>query len=82
MTPNQLKQMTDTPEKQEHILIEYIRAHAYARYNQGWGYVVEQWSDGDILEALSDAYFNLPQTLRNIQNMVDAHSDHREAQSN
>ena len=63
--------MTDTPEKQEHLLIEYVRLHANARYEQGWSAVVEAFTDGDILEYLSDANFNLPKALKAIQEWVD-----------
>lgn len=39
----------------EQQLINAVRAHALANYNQdGWDYLVECWSDGDILECLGD----------------------------
>jgi hypothetical protein len=40
----------------EQDLINAVRDHAYANYNDdGWDYVVECWEDGDILEAIGDA---------------------------
>ena len=58
----------------EQTLIEYVRLHANARYNQGWGWVVECFDDGDILEYLSDAQMDLPKALQAIQNDVDQHA--------
>lgn len=62
----------------ELMLIGAIRQHANANYNNGWGYVVECWSDGDILEVLSDCEANLPQAIAHIQSMVDLHESLRE----
>jgi hypothetical protein len=73
MTPQELKDITNTTEKCEQLLVEYIRMHAHARYNDGWGYITEQWSDGDILEVLSDVQSDLPLALSHIQSMVDLH---------
>ena len=70
--------MTDTPEKREAILIEYIRLHAEARYNTGWDVVVECFTDGDILEYLSDAGYNLPQALKAIQAWIDLRKEMEE----
>lgn len=80
MTPQELIDMTNTKEKQEHILISYIRQYANERYEQGWDYVIECWSDGDILEALSDAEGHLPTAINNIQSMVDIYQDRKEEQ--
>ena len=71
MTPQELKDMTNTTEKCEALLVEYIRMYANSKYNDGWSYVVECWSDGDILEVLSDCQSNLPDAIAHIQSMVD-----------
>jgi Mg2+ and Co2+ transporter CorA len=75
MTPQELIDMTDTKEKQEHILISYIRQYANERYEQGWDAVIEAWSDGDILEYLSDAQCHLPTAIKNIQSWVDLRAE-------
>lgn len=66
---SKLKQMT--PQDCDQVLIQFIRQYASDRYEQGWDYVVDQWMDGDILEVLSDADYNLPQAIKHIQSMVD-----------
>jgi hypothetical protein len=71
MTPKQLIEMTNTTEKREAILIEYIRLHAQARYSKGWDPVVEAFTDGDILEYLSDADFNLPKAIKAIEEWLE-----------
>jgi hypothetical protein len=80
-TPQELIKMTDTPEKSEQLLIGAVRKIASDRYEQGWDYVVDQWMDGDILEVLSDADYNLPQAIKHIQSMVDIYL-HSKPQSN
>jgi len=71
MTPKQLIKMTNTSEKCEQILIAYIRQYANDRYTQGWDAVVESFTDGDILEYLSDAQFVLPKAIKAIQSWID-----------
>jgi Mg2+ and Co2+ transporter CorA len=71
MTPKQLIALTNTVEKQEHIIVEFIRQYAMSRYEEGWDSIVEAWSDGDILEYLSDADNHLPTALANIQSWID-----------
>jgi len=71
MTPQELIEMTNTPEKCEQLLIGAVRKIANDRYEQGWSAVVEAWSDGDILEYLSEADMNLPKALKAIQEWVD-----------
>jgi hypothetical protein len=76
MTPNQLKQMTDTPEKQEHLLIAYIRMYAHNQQikfsNSNWDLVTEFMLDGDILEFLSEAQFHLPTAIDAIEAYVNS----------
>jgi len=80
MTPNQLKKMTNTTEKCEALLVEYIRMYANinTNYKNGWSYVVECWSDGDILEVLSDCQSNLPDAIAHIQSIVDINMERQE----
>jgi len=80
MTPQELIEMTNTPEKCEHLLIAYIREYASDRYNDGWDVVVECYSDGDILEELSEAQMNLPKAIKSLQAMVDIRNDRKEEQ--
>ena len=42
-----------------------------AKQREGWDIINEHWLDGDILEMLSDAQFDLPKALENIQNLID-----------
>jgi len=58
----------------EQEAIQEIRKHANANYNKGWGWVVECFDDGDILEYLSDAQMDLPKALQAIQDDVDQHA--------
>ena len=64
---SKLKQMT--PQDCDQVLIQFIRTIALKR--EGWETINEHWMDGDILEMLSDADYNLPQALKNIQNLID-----------
>jgi hypothetical protein len=76
MTPEQLIEMTNTPEKREAILIQYIRMYAHHQLNQfansNWDLVTEFMNDGDILEFLSDADFHLPNAIKAITAYVDS----------
>jgi hypothetical protein len=56
-------------------MIQAIRKHAEALYNKGWDYVVECWTDGDILEVLSDVEGDLDQAIKHLQSMVDIRND-------
>ena len=58
-----------TPQDCDQTLIQFIRTIALKR--EGWETINEHWMDGDILEMLSDADYNLPQALRDIQNLID-----------
>ena len=71
MTPQDLIEMTNTPEKCEQLLIGAVRQIANDRYEQGWSAVVECFTDGDILEYLSNADNNLPKAIKAIQEWVD-----------
>jgi hypothetical protein len=53
MTHKQERRKEDMNEQE---LIAAVRDHALANYNRdGWDYLVECWSDGDILEVIEDA---------------------------
>jgi hypothetical protein len=58
-----------TPQDCDQTLIQFIRTIALQR--KDWETINEHWMDGDILEMLSDADYNLPQALKNIQNLID-----------
>jgi hypothetical protein len=53
------------------MLIQAIRIHANDNYSHGWDAVVEAFTDGDILEYLSDADFDLPKAIKAIQSWID-----------
>ena len=55
--------------------ISLIRAYANDKYEQGWSAVVEAWSDGDILEYLSNANFSIVKTIWDIQEWVDLRAE-------
>lgn len=61
--------------KDEQALIQFIRNHANAHYEQGWSVIVESWTDGDILEVLSDADMDVITALAELQGYVDAYLD-------
>ena len=42
-------------------------------YNQGWSVIVESWTDGDILEVLSECQFDLVKALSELKGYVDAY---------
>ena len=52
-------------------MIQVVRAYAGALYNEGWDAIVEAWSDGDILEYLSESQFDMAKTLKAIQEWID-----------
>ncbi len=64
--------------KDEQVIIQAIRAYANAFYNEGWSVIVESWTDGDILEALSECQFDLPKTFKSLQGYVDAYLQKQE----
>jgi hypothetical protein len=55
----------------EENMIAFIRVHANTNYNKGWDTIVECWSDGDILEYLSESKFNMKKTIKAIQGWID-----------
>jgi hypothetical protein len=55
----------------EENMIAFIRVHANTNYNKGWDTIVECWSDGDILEYLSESKFNMKKTIKAIQDWID-----------
>ena len=68
----------NTPD--ELMLIGSIRMHANANYNKGWDYIVECWTDGDILDVLSDMKMDLKATLDIMQRIVDLYLQKQEEQ--
>jgi hypothetical protein len=67
-----------TKDADEMMLIGAIRMKANALYNEGWSVIVESWTDGDILEALSECQFDLPKTIESLQGYVDAYLQKQE----
>lgn len=61
--------------KDEQVLIQAVRVVANDRYEQGWSVIVESWTDGDILEVLSECQFDLFKTVEELQGYVDAYLD-------
>jgi hypothetical protein len=53
----------------EQMMIGAVRM--LAKQRQGWDVINEHWMDGDILELLSEANFDLPKALDDIQNLID-----------
>ena len=53
--------------------IREIRAYANDRYNDGlgWDAVIEAFTDGDILEYVSNADGNIVQAIKDIQEWID-----------
>lgn len=62
----------------ELMLIGAVRMIANERYNTGWDVVVECFTDGDILEYLSDAQFDLLEALKAIQAWIDLRKEMEE----
>ena len=59
----------------EQEMIQAIRKHAEALYNNGWDVVVEAYDDGDLLEELSENGMDLKKTIKSLQAMVSLRSD-------
>jgi len=64
-----------TKEADEMMLIGAVRMTANSRYNEGWSVIVESWTDGDILEVLSECQFDLRKAIEELQSYVDAYLD-------
>jgi hypothetical protein len=64
--------------KDEQVLIQAVRVVANDRYDKGWSVIVESWTDGDILEVLSDCQFDLPKAIEELQSYVDAYLQKQE----
>ena len=60
--------------------IQAIRKHAEALYNKGWDYVVECWSDGDLLDELSYCGMDLQKTITSIQDHVNMYLQRQQEQ--
>jgi hypothetical protein len=73
MTPQELIEMTNTPEKCEQLLIQAVRmlSSARAEIDCQWEDVNDCMNDGDILEYLSDAQMNLPKAMQAIQDWLN-----------
>jgi hypothetical protein len=76
MTPQELIEMTNTPEKCDQLLIQYIRMYAHYQLNKfgnsNWDLVTEFMLDGDIIEFLSEAQYHLPTAIDAITAYVDS----------
>ena len=55
----------------EQKAISMIRKYANNFYNDGWDIVVESFSDGDILEYLSNNGMDISKTIDDIQETID-----------
>jgi chromosome condensin MukBEF complex kleisin-like MukF subunit len=64
----------------EQQMIHAIRKHAEALYNKGWDYVVECWSDGDLLDELSYCGMDLQKTITSIQDHVNMYLQRQQEQ--
>jgi hypothetical protein len=73
LTYSKGKKMND-----EQVLIQAVRVVANDRYEQGWSVIVESWTDGDILEVLSECQFDLFKTVEELQSYVDAYLQKQE----
>lgn len=62
----------------EQVLIATVRHIANALYDKGWSVIVESWTDGDILELLSECQFDLPKAYHELQGYVDAYLQKQE----
>jgi hypothetical protein len=67
--------MKDEQMKDEQVIIRFIRKYAMDNYTKGWDVVIECFEDGDILEFLSESDFDLPKTIKSMQNYVDAYKE-------
>jgi len=64
----------------EQEMIQAIRKHAEANYNKGWDYFVECWTDGDILDLLSNNKMDLKETISIMQSIADLYLQKQEEQ--
>ena len=62
----------------EEQMIGFVRLHANTNYNKGWDAIVEAWTDGDILEYLSESQFDMAKTLKAIQDWIDLRAEMEE----
>ena len=62
----------------EITLINIIRLYANNLYDQGWSVIVESWSDGDILEVLSECQMDCYKAIQELQGYVDAYLQKQE----
>jgi len=62
----------------EEQMIGFVRLHANTNYNKGWDAIVEAWTDGDILEYLSESKFDMAKTLEAIQEWIDLRAEMEE----
>ena len=60
--------------------IDAIRKHAEALYDKGWDYVVEGWSDDDLLDELSYWNMHLENTIASIQDFVNMYLQRQQEQ--
>ena len=62
----------------ENKLINIIRMYANNLYDQGWSVIVESWTDGDILEVLSECQMDCAKAIRELEGYVDAYLQKQE----
>lgn len=59
------------------LWVKQLRAHAIANYNSdGWDYLVECWSDADIVEAM-DGAGNYDEAFEAVADTLQTLADHR-----
>lgn len=76
---NQARELKLTKNQQWKLgLLEQVKAHAEANYENGWDTIVECFSDKDILDLVGSAY-TLNTWIARLQKFVD---DRAEALSN
>jgi len=67
----------------EQQFINEVRQYAMDHYTKGgWDYVVEAWSDGDILEYYSEANGNTKKAFKAISKVVKERFDYAQEISN
>lgn len=57
------------------MLINGVRAHAQAHYEQGWEIVVEATTDEELLEHVGEAT-TIEQAIANVRRFVEIHNEH------
>ena len=67
---------------QQHELVAAVRTHAMQNYNEGgWDYVVECYSDEDIVEEI-DGATTPAQAIKNVGRIVNVRDERRREATN